>query len=52
MLEFDIIIPENYVQPLQNYLVYVPGSATADVYVSGKSIRMFFSIDYQTSIFQ
>ena len=42
MLEFDITIPENFVQPLKNYLVYVPGSATADVYVSGKSIRMFF----------
>ncbi len=37
MLELDITIPENYVLPLENYLIYIPGSPTAEVYISGKS---------------
>ncbi len=39
MLEFDIVVPENYILPLQNYFIYVPGSAQADVYISGKSTK-------------
>lgn len=49
MLELDIIVPENYVLPLENHLLYVPGSPTANVYVSGKSIWRFFSHDNQPS---
>ena len=45
MLELDIIVPENYVLPLENHLVYVPGSATADVYVSGNLTRKVFFFD-------
>lgn len=45
MLELDIIIPENYILPLENHLVYVPGSATAIVYVSGNSfVRLTITI--------
>lgn len=36
MIEFDIIVPENFILPLKNYFIYVPGSPTATVYVSGK----------------
>ena len=42
MLELDIIIPENYVLPLENRLVYVPGSAAANVYVSGNALQIDF----------
>ena len=42
MLEYDIIVPENYILPLENYLIYVSGSAKADIYVSGKSLKKTF----------
>jgi hypothetical protein len=45
MLELNIIIPENYILPLENYFIYIPGSAKADVYVSGKSSKIVF-IDF------
>ncbi|UJR37646.1 hypothetical protein I4U23_030343 [Adineta vaga] len=35
MYEFDIIVPENFMLPLHNYFLYVPGSAKAAIYVSG-----------------
>lgn len=39
LLELDIVVPENYMLPLQNYFMYVPGSARADIYVSGEKLR-------------
>lgn len=39
MLELDIIVPENYILPLQNYFLYVPGSAKANLYISGTVLR-------------
>jgi len=35
MLEFDIVVPENFILPLENYFIYVPGSATANIYITG-----------------
>ncbi|CAF0782034.1 unnamed protein product [Adineta steineri] len=42
MYEFDIIVPENYILPLQNYLIYVPGSPKANMYISGDVAGPYF----------
>ncbi|CAF3596141.1 unnamed protein product [Rotaria sordida] len=42
MLEYDIVIPENYILPLKNYFLYIPGSAKATVYVSGDVAGPYF----------
>jgi hypothetical protein len=42
MLEFNIIVPENYILPLENFFIYVPGSATAVIYVSGQLTKNIF----------
>jgi hypothetical protein len=45
MLELDIIIPENYILPLQNYFMYIPESARANIFISGISMKMYFLAD-------
>lgn len=42
MLELDIVVPENYILPLQNYFLYIPGSAKAEIYVSGDIAGPYF----------
>src|ERR1700728_712117 len=35
MNEYDITVPEIYINPLANHWSYVPGSATCEIFVSG-----------------
>ncbi|CAF1169204.1 unnamed protein product [Adineta ricciae] len=42
MYEFDIIVPENFILPLHNYFIYVPGSAKANIYISGDVAGPYF----------
>ncbi|CAF1920706.1 unnamed protein product [Rotaria magnacalcarata] len=42
MIEFDIIVPENFILPLRNYFLYIPGSPKATVYISGDVAGPYF----------
>ncbi|CAF0778777.1 unnamed protein product, partial [Didymodactylos carnosus] len=42
MMELDINVTENYIFPLENYFRYVPGSAKAEIFISGDVAGPFF----------
>ena len=46
MNEYDISVIEQFIVPLQNHFMYVPGSATCEIFVSGDVAGPFFLLGY------
>jgi hypothetical protein len=46
MNEYDINVAQNFIQPLENFFEYIPGSATCEIFVSGDVAGPYFLLGY------
>ncbi|CAF0729389.1 unnamed protein product [Didymodactylos carnosus] len=46
MNEYEVNVTQNFILPLKNFFLYIPGSATCEVFVSGDVAGPYFLLGY------